>query len=470
MTQTRAPDLGLSTSTYDAAGNVTTTVDANMKTISMGYDELDRVRTQTYDGATATFTYDASSPTNFGKGHLTGSTSPHSSSSTQTTYDERGRVRGTTRTIQGVSATVAASYDVADRMTGMTYPDMETVATEYDAADRATKLQGTRGTQTQVYAQNGTYSALDKRTSLTLGNGTSETWSYDDALQRLGSHTIGSGMATNNLFNRSYAYDKTGNVQRIGDTVGNTTQLFTYDERDRLTRGCAIPGTMATMCATGAVYDESDTYNEIGNLLTKGDTAYTYPASGAMSVRPHAPTVVGASAYTYDAVGNTLTGAGRTLTWNSQNRPVTITGPGTGGGGMNPTVTFTPTATAAQLPVRAGAGGGGKRGSIADGRGLCGSRCGWREQAHSVPLPPCPPKMRHTPVASPSARQPRPEARHNGTDHRKNRRAAHEACAQESEWAMLEVLTDQWRFVDDSATICDTEYKVKVVRNIFIKP
>ena len=55
----------------------------------------------------------------------------------------------------------------------------------------------------------------------------------------------------------------------------------------------------------------------------------TYPASGAGSLRPHAVSTAGGNTYSYDANGNMLTGAGRILTWNEENKPLTIVQGGT---------------------------------------------------------------------------------------------------------------------------------------------
>jgi hypothetical protein len=49
-------------------------------------------------------------------------------------------------------------------------------------------------------------------------------------------------------------------------------------------------------------YTESYTYNSIGNLTSKGGVIYTYPASGASSVRPHAVTATSnGGAFSYNA-------------------------------------------------------------------------------------------------------------------------------------------------------------------------
>jgi hypothetical protein len=53
-------------------------------------------------------------------------------------------------------------------------------------------------------------------------------------------------------------------------------------------------------------------YDAIGNIQTKTDVAgaYSYPPSGAASVRPHAVSEVGSATYHYDANGNAMSGSG----------------------------------------------------------------------------------------------------------------------------------------------------------------
>jgi RHS repeat-associated protein len=60
-------------------------------------------------------------------------------------------------------------------------------------------------------------------------------------------------------------------------------------------------------------------------LTNSGVGTYTYPVQGPTAVRPHAETAAGASSFTYDANGNMLTGAGRTLVYDGENRIVSAT-------------------------------------------------------------------------------------------------------------------------------------------------
>ena len=83
--------------------------------------------------------------------------------------------------------------------------------------------------------------------------------------------------------------------------------------------------TTATNGVTGGYGTVTYSYNQIGNLLNNSQVGrYTYNTSGATSTRPHAVTRVGTNTYSYDANGNLSRGAGRTITWDAENRPTRI--------------------------------------------------------------------------------------------------------------------------------------------------
>src|SRR5438093_2569048 len=118
------------------------------------------------------------------------------------------------------------------------------------------------------------------------------------------------------LQNLTYGYDNKGNVTAITDTI-NGNQTFGYDELDRLTS------------ATGPYGSQTYSYDQIGNMLSNPLVGtYTYPVSGASSVRPHAVSTAGSNTYSYDNNGNMTSGAGRTLTYDFENRPTSITSGG----------------------------------------------------------------------------------------------------------------------------------------------
>ena len=106
-----------------------------------------------------------------------------------------------------------------------------------------------------------------------------------------------------------YVWDAGGNLTQRADLVSDETETFGYDSLDRLT-------------SVSGAYSHSYSYDEIGNITSLNGRTYTYGSS-----RPHAVTSItgpGVS-YTYDANGNMLTGDGRVITWDVENRPISIT-------------------------------------------------------------------------------------------------------------------------------------------------
>ena len=108
-----------------------------------------------------------------------------------------------------------------------------------------------------------------------------------------------------------YSWDVLGNLTTRTDTTGarNLTETFEYDNLNRLTSSQVGTGTAQTV-----------SYDALGNITNKSDVGnYSY------GTRPHAVTQAGSDTYTYDANGNQLTGAGRTLTYTAFNKVASVT-------------------------------------------------------------------------------------------------------------------------------------------------
>nr|MCC5641177.1 RHS repeat-associated core domain-containing protein [Nostoc sp. CHAB 5844] len=79
-----------------------------------------------------------------------------------------------------------------------------------------------------------------------------------------------------------------------------------------------------TSAADDASLSQNFSYDISGRMLSNSRVgAYSYPASGA--ARPHAVTQAGPHSFSYDAGGNLTSGAGRTYTWDAENRPLSVT-------------------------------------------------------------------------------------------------------------------------------------------------
>src|SRR5439155_9177521 len=129
--------------------------------------------------------------------------------------------------------------------------------------------------------------------TLTFGNGVITTYTYSNSgnmsctQQNFRLCTLQTLLGVNPSYqNFTYSYDSGGNVTGITDTV-NGNQTFGYDELNRLTS------------AMGPYGNQTYSYNEIGNMLSNPLVgSYTYPTSGASSVRPHAVSTAGSNSYT----------------------------------------------------------------------------------------------------------------------------------------------------------------------------
>ena len=116
----------------------------------------------------------------------------------------------------------------------------------------------------------------------------------------------------NTLVQNDYTMDNAGQRLTNAITSGGTTrtETYTYDELNRL-----------KTVDYGDSETQSYAFDAMGNRSSKGDSStgtegYTYNAANMLTARA-------GNSYTNDAAGNTLTGGGRTNTWDSQNRLVT---------------------------------------------------------------------------------------------------------------------------------------------------
>lgn len=257
---------------------------------------------------TVTYTYDQGPN---GIGRL--SSVSDATGRTSIEYDQRGNPVQTTKEIEGNIFVVKKTYDTLNRVTNITYPDSETVAHSYNAAGQIASV-GSYVTDIQ-------YNEFGQRTSISMSNGTSTSYSYDPGSRRL-TQVITANSSGIDLQNLRYSYDSDGNVLSIFDDKAPTNnQIFTYDHLARIQSAIGSYGTL------------NYAYDAIGNLLcnsqlgscSENSPNYSYPSSGSGSVQPHAVSQAGDNSYQYDANGNMVSGAGRNLYYDINNRPVRIT-------------------------------------------------------------------------------------------------------------------------------------------------
>lgn len=328
---------GLLTSHYDAR---------NVRT-RYTYDNLNRPKQVTYTDGTPTVTnsYDQAQTGYFNKGRLTtvqtaavaasGSVPAIPATTQSYDYDLKGQVKAHIQTIGTQSYTFSYSYNLAGQLTGETYPSGRVVSYGYDDAARPDTV--TSGATTYVsnfaYGSNGTVS------SLSLGNGTAETFTYNTRLQ-LTSHKLLKGTTVLQRYDYKYgrmdvatgALDATknnGQVASIDGYIGAAKQWqqrFGYDSLGRLMTAAEYRGDNAQRS-----YLINYDYDQFGNR-------YQYAASNPASTNPLGYTAVEdadinkatnrfISGITYDNAGNVKVDnkfTGRQYTYDANNRQKTV--------------------------------------------------------------------------------------------------------------------------------------------------
>lgn len=364
-------DAGSWTYTYDLAGNQTSVKDARNLTTFTIYDALNRP-TSRHAGdvtkPTATWAYDRAGET----GLLDGSTRwVRDASGTRayitdvSGYDDRARPTGRSWVFfdndlpglippspDGSPFPVTYEYDKADHLTKTTYPQIgdpgsgglpqETVTTTYSDLGLPVKVDGTALPADQDYLYAAGY---DDRARPQLfgfgqqGAGVGKLWNYSSEQRLARQQAFASG---SQLQDREFTYEMSpfGHILERKNTINARTWMdcYTYDDLNRLTK--AYSTTHTGDCAISGAgggdgpYNHAYSYSDDGNITQRvenGNTiAYTYPAGGATSVRPHAPTRLDFPGggddmdYTWDANGHMATrvrgGTTETFVWDAERR------------------------------------------------------------------------------------------------------------------------------------------------------
>ncbi len=219
------------------------------------------------DNGTITYVYDA-------VGRILEKHYPDNTTETYS-YDQNGNM--ITAANQNIG--YAFTYDVNNRLTGVTDSFYRTVTCQYDAAGN--------------------------RTSMTSPEGLTTTYTYNDA-----GRLTGTGNFAGNF---TLTYDAAGRRTQLAYPNG-TTAAYTYDANGNLTLIRHANSGDITLAAT------SYTYNSINNRITRNTAGYTYDAVSRLTYS------TAGESYTYDGVGNRLTGPNTTdtMSYNAGNEQQNI--------------------------------------------------------------------------------------------------------------------------------------------------
>jgi RHS repeat-associated protein len=331
-------DMGAWQYRYNVFGELIWQKDAKGQIVTMVYDALGRMTSRTEAEGATTWTYDTATT---GIGKLASVSAPAgvaSSSYAETySYDSLGRPISLMRTIDGVNYQTQTTYDGASRPLRTIYPASVSgsISTRnvynafgylkeirnYLATDDAKPISQLQG---RVYWMADSYAVTGQVNGETYGNGLANDRAFSAVTGRLSRATIDRGSVITAPFfvqDLSYTYDAVGNVSRRQESAtgyARDEQFYTstpgdgYDGLDRLKVHKVVGGATVTV-----------TYDTKGNITNKSDVGnYTY---SGINAGPHAVTTAGSNTYTYDAVGNMLTGAGRTQDWTSFNQLKKVT-------------------------------------------------------------------------------------------------------------------------------------------------
>ncbi len=337
------PDMGHWEYQYDVLGNLIWQKDAKDQIITTQYDKLNRKIERSTAEGTSTWEYDTAAD---GIGRLNETKGPNGYKRRHT-YDDISRLRYTYETIDGLQMTRYQRYNTNGKIVEMRYPGRMSTGIP-GLLDRIQFSYNSHGYLQKVYkriwdASTGTgtnedlwvVDAMDAKGNVTeehYGNGVSINRDYHETRNQL--------LRINSLLNAqneiiqdlSYDWDAISNLTSRSDALRNTTEVFTYDNLNRLENNLAttpdpLDGTTTININTNYEYDV------LGNVIYRSDVGQmNYGENG---YGPHAVTSVDNidnhpeptktrnpyGDYEYDANGN-LTVSGLTVVgWTSFNKP-----------------------------------------------------------------------------------------------------------------------------------------------------
>ena len=303
VTTQTSPDTGVTTRTFDAAGNVLTSRDARNRTTTYTYDTLHRLTRATYGDATfSTYVYDQGAN---GVGRLTSMTDP-GPVTTSWTYTAMGRVATKVQTIG--SGTTARTHQLSysynpttGQLISMTYPSGKVISYTYGATSKDLERIAINGANAASAITHHPFGGVRR---MTLGNG--QVWSNSlDQDGRVRTYTLAGVTYT-------LAWDAANRITGTTSSQTATNRTFGYDNLDRIT-GFATTGR-----------SQSFAYDATGNLLAKSDLVGATQTNYTFNIAPTSNRMTGIGnlgiGYSFDAAGN-RTGDGRiTYAYNQRGR------------------------------------------------------------------------------------------------------------------------------------------------------
>lgn len=295
-----SPDTGVSTFTYDSAGNRKTATDARGITESYSYDALNRMTGVVYPTSSLNvgYAYDnvpavCAAGETFTKGQLTLMTD--GSGSTQYCYDRFGNTVRKVQTTSDKVFTVRYGYSLAGQLNSVTYPDGALITYHRDGQGRITRVDAARagaGSTSEILLSQASYHPFGPVATWVYGNGRTMSRPVDQDYRTVAIHDPGlDGLSV------GFGFDPVGNLDKLTPAgASNALLAYSYDALNRLTHLRDGPSNSVI---------EKYAYDVSGNRLSfenaSGSKVYNYDSSShrLLGVDP-----VGIRKY--DVGGNTI--------------------------------------------------------------------------------------------------------------------------------------------------------------------
>ena len=220
LVQTTYPDSTTTVNTYDGPGNLASVTDQAGHVVLYTYDAANQLQTVVQSNSpntsnnTNVYGYD-------GVGNLA-ELADENGHTTLNAFDLLYRL--TAKTLPDGSLTETRSYDTAGNLVSLTHFNGKTTTYAYDSLNRL--LSRTPDPSLGESTVSFTYTATDKRATMTDGSGTT-TYSYDD-MDRLTTKAAPQGTL-------NYTYDAAGNLASMSSSHSNGVSVsYTYDAQNRL--------------------------------------------------------------------------------------------------------------------------------------------------------------------------------------------------------------------------------------------
>jgi len=296
--------------TYDVGNRLTQAVDSVTGTITQGYDNLNRLTSESTPQGTVSYTYD-----NAGRrATMTVAGQPVVNYS----FDNANRL---TQITQGTTA-VAFGYDTAGRRTTLTLPNGTAMSYSYDTASQLTGLTYALGSSSlgnlaysyDLAGKRAQVGGSSARTGLPTAV-TSATYNAANQLTQWGATTLTydlNGNLTNDGVN-TYTWDARN---RLGSISGGVIASFQYDPLGRRTSKTIGGASTQFLYDVASPVQELSGSTPLANLLTGLGVDEVFTRTDAIGARHFLPDALGSTLaltdssgtlqtqYTYEPFGN----------------------------------------------------------------------------------------------------------------------------------------------------------------------